>query len=1085
MKSHLPKRSARIVFAVILCCSSILPAENASAQETVLDLDFAQSGSIEAFQRQGNPRIEHYRSGKNSLFLDGSSYLRVADAKGQLQFKNGDSIAFEAWIAPVTLANGQQIYIVGKGRTGNRNVASDNQNYAVRLRGINGLAKVSFLFRSINESTRKQQYNRWNSKLGFAVDGSWHHIALFYEFGQPNKIVAYVDGQRTTGSWDMGGPTSNPPVMDRDEVWIGSSLSGNPASTFSGWIRQLKLTRNLSDLKQLAAGAKQKPHPFAPVQLDDSELKDGRVLVEIVEQVPVQSPPIKMSIRSAEKFKTNYLALDGTPRKYARPGVIADRTPAFLVRARIKKELPSGDYEILLRAKSATALLVDRRVLGTLPMMSSNASGHEPVPKLKSYKDPQLYPPSAGHQEKIIPWKCPGGEFVFRFETLVGGKGLRNELGEAVVGIRRQGEQVFQMLSNHGDPKKLTFADWEQVTQAYRKQVKDLEAAQRLQLAQLDAPYWNERHRMARALASKQVKTGTQTIDQIIQTKLRAKNIKPTSLVDDWTFIRRVYLDTIGIPPTGAQVSEFVADDSPDKRQHLVDQLLAHPSYADHWVSYWQDVLAENPGILKPKLNNTGPFRFWIHDALVDNKPMDRFAAELIGMKGSRTKGGPAGFAQATQNDVPAAAKANVLTRAFLGIDLTCARCHDSPSNHFDQRDLFQLAAMIERKPIKLPATSTVPNAGHFSAVKVTLKPGESIKPAWPFGDDLKFSPTTQSDDSRRRLAELITSPANLRFPKVIANRIWSRLFGTGLTDSPDDFLVGSTHHPELLDALAFSLMQNGYDAKQLIREIMLSRAYQRTSSDEAKLVKNLAARAIRSMSAEQIVDSLFAVSGKEMSIGMISFDPEGRRTANTFLNLGKPRRAWELVSLANERDRPALALPRAQSVVDILSAFGWRESRPNPISEREGTRTLVQPLVLSNGDATHRVTQLSDDSAFTRIAITSSSVDQLASQTYLQLLNRPPSESEKQIVRFFLSEGFAERLNPGAPKMVPYAHQFRTAVSWSNHLHPDATKIKLRIEELVRQGDPSTKQLKPAWREKMEDLVWALINSPEFTLIK
>ena len=122
-----------------------------------------------------------------------------------------------------------------------------------------------------------------------------------------------------------------------------------------------------------------------------------------------------------------------------------------------------------------------------------------------------------------------------------------------------------------------------------------------------------------------------------------------------------------------------------------------------------------------------------------------------------------------------------------------------------------------------------------------------------------------------------------------------------------------------------------------------------------------------RRLSAEQIVDSLFATAGKTFRSEPLTLDPEGRRSANTFLNLGSPRRAWEFTSLSNERDRPALALPMAQSVLDVLTMFGWRDSRPNPTSRRDEAATVLQPLTLANGTVGHRLTQLSDDSAFTR----------------------------------------------------------------------------------------------------------------------
>ncbi len=145
------------------------------------------------------------------------------------------------------------------------------------------------------------------------------------------------------------------------------------------------------------------------------------------------------------------------------------------------------------------------------------------------------------------------------------------------------------------------------------------------------------------------------------------------AVVEDQAFIRRVFLDLVGVPPTANQVVAFVRDRSENKRARLVDQLLDDPRYADHWVSYWQDLLAENPTLLNLSLNSTGPFRWFLHDALRDHKPLDRMITELIELRGSAFEGGSAGFGVAAENDAPYAAKGHILASAFLGIELQCA----------------------------------------------------------------------------------------------------------------------------------------------------------------------------------------------------------------------------------------------------------------------------------------------------------------------------------------------------------------------------------------------------------------------------
>src|SRR5690606_23870121 len=118
-------------------------------------------------------------------------------------------------------------------------------------------------------------------------------------------------------------------------------------------------------------------------------------------------------------------------------------------------------------------------------------------------------------------------------------------------------------------------------------------------------------------------------------------------IVDDATFLRRAYLDTVGVVPTESAAKAFLADSSPDKRARLVDQLLEDPRWADHWLGYWQDLLAENPTLINATLNATGPFRWFLYDSLRDDKPLDRMITELLLMRGSAPAGGSAGFAQA------------------------------------------------------------------------------------------------------------------------------------------------------------------------------------------------------------------------------------------------------------------------------------------------------------------------------------------------------------------------------------------------------------------------------------------------------
>lgn len=624
-----------------------------------------------------------------------------------------------------------------------------------------------------------------------------------------------------------------------------------------------------------------------------------------------------------------------------------------------------------------------------------------------------------------------------------------------------------------------------------------------------------------------------------------------TPLCDDLTFLRRATLDTIGLLPTLDEIAAFTADSRPDKRRHAIDRLLADPRCADHAMGYWLDVLAENPNILNPTLNNTGPFRWWLYESFQDDKPLDLLATELIRMGGSERFGGPAGFGVASQNDVPMAAKAAILATAFLGREMKCARCHDAPAHVSRQQDLFQLGAMLAAQPLEVPATSSVPldklaEGGRKPLIEVTLKPGSKVAPAWPFADlcdpraveelaaDAALggalggatgtagaaSPlpaanaggvatATAVTQSRERLAALITSPANERFAQVMANRFWQRLMGRGIVEPVEDWEKGQPTHPELLRWLGRELVASGYQAKHVMRLIMNSHAYQRQSDPARTAPSPLAiAPARRRLAAEQVVDSLFAATGTPFRVEEVSLDIDGRRDLKNSISLGVPRRSWMLASTSNERDRPSLALPRVQAVVDLLQAFGWRPTRQDPASHRETAPNALQPAILANGVAGSWLVRLSDQHGMTRLALEEISVETLVERLFLAVLTRPPTAEERQRCEEHLRFGYAERrvaaakaaaatggtdeANPGggntsgadlaegnrpaggmARKPTPY-------VSWSNHLDPQATIVRQQQEEAARRGDPPTSRLAPEWRERLEDVLWSLVNSPE-----
>lgn len=787
-------------------------------------------------------------------------------------------------------------------------------------------------------------------------------------------------------------------------------------------------------------------------------------------------------------FEAPAFALTRLPRKYGPGGSIDDHPAGIGLHGVAEVCVPAGPVRLLLRARGAARLVVDGTPLVSTPPLSKNSSGHEPVPPPVEPPDPRWHPLAPGDNEVSIAWSSDGQPHRFELWAVVGGPGLRPETGELIVAVVGEGE--FPVLLGSSIP--LTPDGWAEYQQAQGEALVALDTLARRAARTAEDPYWTRRHEAARNLAAAWPLHAPPGDGNLVDRHLGTE----WPAIDDASFLRRLALDTTGVIPGAAEVRAFLDDDRPDRRTRAIASHLADPRHADAWMGYWQDVLAENPGLLKPTLNNTGPFRRFLYDALADNLPIDRLVTELVRMNGSPLGGGAAGFGLATQNDAPMAAKAQVLAKAFLAVEMKCARCHDAPNHPFGQADLFAMAGLLDARPQAVPATSTVQSqpGGRVPAVTVSLHAGEVVPPAWNFDEyhapELPAGIEPAGPGPREHLAALITSPENGRFARVIVNRLWHRYLGQGLVEPVDDWDGEiQERHPQLLDDLARELVLSGYDLKHVSRLILESAVYQseaRTreqaggSTDGERSVAPLRRR----MTAEQLLDSLFAAAGKPFDVEELTLDPNGRRPPSEFLNLGRPRRAWELALPSNERDRPALTLPGVQTLTDVLLTFGWRAARPEALTVREDATTALQPAILANGTVIEsRIARLSDDGALVDLSLEDQPLEHLVQALYLRTLSRPADATELERAAALLGDAYDGRIVPGASRN-PRPRPIDRRVSWSNHLSPEATTIQLENERRIRAGDPPTRRLTPEFRERMEDLVWALVNSPEFVVI-
>jgi hypothetical protein len=1079
------------------------------------------------------PEFPQFGTSNHALDLHqpGAS-LRLADPDRRFAFKKDESITLEAWVQCDALGHGQNAYIVGKGRTSRAGLPAHNQNWGLRLRETDGTARVSFVFRDERDATSKGEdfWHRWTANAGFLPGEGWHYVAVSYTFGKSESVRGWLDGAEVKGEWDMGGATDLGPWVDEDEVWIGTSMGGSAASSLRGRIDEVAVYR--AALKEESIKARWNRSPQKPavstapvVKLD--ELPQGQVRVEILEHVVNETDSIaaadwtnndsdasknaagvEASWSNVPRTKTESwtepaFALSAIIAKYSPRGVQRDRSIPFLVRLAGAVTLPPGESRVLVRAMRGGRLSIDGKIVATSdffpkPVGPARASDAEAVAdqlEVQLVKETALLPP--GHSEAMATVRGDGKPHVFVFETFVGGKNLRPELGQPSLSVSTGGAP-FRLLTCDSQWIDFTDEGWKHYAREQRARIAELSAPRRAGAEEV--AYWKMRHDLARAEAAKlpaitiptTALPATNEIDRFIGAKLEKANAQPAALADDASFLRRATLDTIGLVPTPDELTAFLADTGKGKRAKAIDRLLGDPRWADQWIPYWQDVLAENPAILKATLNNTGPFRFFLRDALRDNWPMDRFVTALISMEGSPRNGGSAGFAVASQNDLPMANKAQIISSAFLAMEMKCARCHDAPNHPFNQEDLFAISAMLQREPVKVPGSSLTQGLSANSHVVVSLKAGQKIEAHFPFGDLAKEplpGVLRNTEDTREQLAAIITDPRNERFAQVVVNRLWKRLLGFGIVDPVDDWENISPSHKELLAWLGRELITHDYDLKHVARLIMNSATYQRVVTDAGSRIAKPAERlfqstARRRLTAEQLIDSLFQVAGKEFDSEELNFDLDAHRSIKDFLNLGTPQRAWEFVGLSNERDRPSLGKPGAQPFTDVLTSFGWRDSRAEPKSVREEAPNVLQPALLANGILGARITRLSDDSAFTALALRDQPLDDLITQLYQRVLSRAPSAKERAAFTADLSDGYADRVRIVSSSDLPKKARVTKFAMWSNHLHPDSTPVVYEREKIVRAGDPPTPRLAAAWRERMEDAVWALMLTPEYTYV-
>ncbi len=454
-------------------------------------------------------------------------------------------------------------------------------------------------------------------------------------------------------------------------------------------------------------------------------------------------------------------------------------------------------------------------------------------------------------------------------------------------------------------------------------------------------------------------------VDKLVWDQLERLNIQPSPIADDTTFLRRVYLDTIGTLPTVKEAREFLADKRKNKRKLLIDKLLDRPEYSQYWAMQWADLLRVDRNRIKA--NGVVAMTRWLKKQMAKNTPYDRFVRSILTARGNAVAESPTSFYIAHKKPE---LLARSVSQIFLGVRIECAQCHHHPFERWGQDDYFAFA-------------------GFFTGVKqkqnrVLVQPGrdltnprsKAVVPAAALGNPKADFADTH--DRRQVLADWMTSPKNPYFARMLANRLWSHYFGRGLVEPVDDMRATNppTNEP-LLDALAKHLIDVKYDLKAFTRTLLNSRVYQlsTTANESNKFdTQNYSHAQWRAMPAEVLLDAICQTTGvPEKFNGW----PKGYRAIEV----------WD---------------SRVPSY--FFRIFG-KPQRTTVCSCERGTKpSIAQALHLMNAPEISEKIRHRDGRA-AKLARSKALPDAIVEELYLSLLSRFPTQKERE---FMKREAFA-----------------------------------------------------------------------------
>ncbi len=470
-------------------------------------------------------------------------------------------------------------------------------------------------------------------------------------------------------------------------------------------------------------------------------------------------------------------------------------------------------------------------------------------------------------------------------------------------------------------------------------------------------------------------------IDDHVLRQLGQLRLEPSPACDDGTFLRRAFLDTIGRLPTVEEVRHYLADTAPQKRQRLVDLLLARPEFVDYWTYRWSDVFLVTGRKLRPAAVQA--YASWIRDRVAENTPWDEMVRQVVTATGSSTENGATNFFSVHQDPETMAENTS---QAFLSLSINCAKCHNHPLEKWTNDQYYAFANLFARVRAKGWGGDARNGDGKrtvFVAARGDLLQPRTGKPQPPAALDGEPLDPAAPDDRRHALAAWLTDPANPYFTRSIVNRVWANFFGIGLVNPVDDLRASNPASNEpLLAALCDFTIEHHYDLKALMRLILLSETYRRSSvplpTNQAD-TRWFARTYPKRLMAEVLADAISDVTGVRDSYTEIVLADGSTQKVE---NYAAGTRALELADSAVKNY--------------FLKTFGRNAREITCECERSNQPSLVQVLHLANG-STINDKLAAKQGWVTQLLATEPEPATIVEEAWLRTLSRPPREEEKK----------------------------------------------------------------------------------------